>query len=101
MIHESIYTEYPSVKEIHDNSDGSLEAFDADGVQVSLDQSWVDAETARLQTGYDSQDYARKRRLEYNKLNQDEMRFDDLTNSTTTWQDAIVAIKDKYPKGEL
>jgi hypothetical protein len=36
----------------------------------------------------------------YRELNQDEMRYDDLVNSTTTWQDAIAAIKAKYPKPE-
>ena len=44
--------------------------------------------------------YQELRRSEYNKLNQDEMRFDDLINSTTTWVDSIKAIKDKYPKGK-
>ena len=39
-----------------------------------------------------------KRRKEYDQLNQDEMRYDDTKNSTTTWVDAIDAIKDKYPK---
>jgi len=39
-----------------------------------------------------------KRTVAYNKLNQDELRFDDLENNTTTWQDAINAIKAKYPK---
>ena len=39
-----------------------------------------------------------KRRKEYDQLNQDEMRYDDTKNSTTTWVDAIDAIKTKYPK---
>jgi len=39
-----------------------------------------------------------KRRKEYNLLNQDEMRYDDLKNSTTTWVDAIDAIKAAHPK---
>jgi hypothetical protein len=34
----------------------------------------------------------------YALLNQDEMRFDDTVNSTTTWVDAINAIKALYPK---
>jgi hypothetical protein len=29
------------------------------------------------------------------------MRFDDLVNGATTWQDAIIAIKNKYPKGVI
>ena len=35
----------------------------------------------------------------YAKLNQFEMQFDDATNGTTTWKDAITAIKAQYPKG--
>lgn len=47
---------------------------------------------------YYKTEYARLRKAEYDKLNQDEMRFDDLMNGTTTWQDTIIAIKAKYPK---
>jgi len=56
------------------------------------------AEVIRLQAVYDAQAYARSRKVEYDKLNQDEMRFDDLVNSTTTWHDAIAAIKVAIPK---
>ena len=47
---------------------------------------------------YVATQYSRDREAEYLKLNQDEMRFDDLENGTTTWQDAINAIKAEYPK---
>jgi hypothetical protein len=40
------------------------------------------------------------RAKEYSKLNQDEMRFDDLINGTNTWRDAILEIKAKFPKPE-
>lgn len=38
------------------------------------------------------------RRSEYAKLNQDEMRFDDEINGTTTWIDTIKEIKERFPK---
>ena len=38
------------------------------------------------------------RKYKYDELNRDEMRYDDLINGTTTWQDAITAIKLEYPK---
>ncbi len=41
-----------------------------------------------------------KRIAAYQELNQDEMRFDDQVNGTTTWVDAINAIKLEYPKPE-
>tara|TARA_R110002074_G_scaffold270770_1_gene442520 strand:- start:248 stop:568 length:321 start_codon:yes stop_codon:yes gene_type:complete len=47
---------------------------------------------------YAAQEYARERKAEYNQLNQDEMRYDDIKNSTTTWVDAIDAIKAAHPK---
>ena len=48
---------------------------------------------------YDSLEYSRKRRAEYDALNQLEMQYDDKEDGTTTWEDAIKAIKKKYPKG--
>jgi len=45
------------------------------------------------------QTYSDKRRQKYKGLgSQDEMRYDDLVNGTTTWQDAIAAIKAEIPK---
>ncbi len=61
----------------------------------------INQEILRLQEEFNNTEYQRLRKAEYNKLNQDEMRFDDLVNGTTTWQDAIIAIKNKYPKPEV
>lgn len=58
----------------------------------------IQAEIVRLQTEWDSKAYARARKIEYDKLNQFEMQFDDSINGTTTWVDAINAIKVKFPK---
>tara|TARA_R110000868_G_scaffold65060_2_gene195125 strand:- start:9 stop:317 length:309 start_codon:yes stop_codon:yes gene_type:complete len=76
-------------------------AWDSSEVKTNITQP-TDAEIAteltRLQAAYDAQAYARSRKAAYDLLNQDEMRYDDLINSTTTWQDAIAAIKTEYPK---
>ena len=69
-----------------------------DGVQTEPTQSEIDAEVIRLQAEYDSQEYARNRKAEYNQLNQFEMQFDDKENSTTTWVDKINEIKGRHPK---
>jgi hypothetical protein len=58
----------------------------------------ISAEVIRLQGVYDGQAYARLRKAKYDLLNQDEMRYDDTKNSTTTWVDAIDAIKVAHPK---
>ena len=70
-----------------------------DTEQTEPTKAEIDAEIKRLQTEQDALAYQELRRSEYNKLNQDEMRFDDLINGTTTWVDSIKAIKAKYPKG--
>ena len=53
---------------------------------------------AALQTTWDSLEYSRLRKAKYDLLNQDEMRYDDLVNNTTTWRDGIAAIKAAHPK---
>ena len=94
MLTTAIRNTHPTVVTIR----GS-EAFDQDDNLITLDQSLVDAEVLRLQTEYDSLAYARSRKQEYDKLNQFEMQFDDQLNGTTTWVDAINAIKQNIPKG--
>ena len=69
-----------------------------DEVQTEPTTAEIDAEVIRLQAVYDSQLYARARKAKYDLLNQDEMRYDDTKNSTTTWVDAIDAIKVAHPK---
>ena len=58
----------------------------------------VNAKQAEMQAEYDALEYARNRKVEYDALNQFELQFDDEENGTTTWKDAINAIKAKYPK---
>ena len=94
MIDQAIYNTHSNVVSILESTD----AYDEQGNSVVLDMSLVDAEVTRLQAAYDAQAYSRLRKVEYNLLNQDEMRYDDLVNGTTTWQDAIAAIKLAHPK---
>ena len=76
--------------------DSDLEWLDSS--QTEPTAAALAAEVIRLQSAYDALAYARSRKVEYDKLNQEEMRFDDLVNTTTTWHDAIVAIKVAIPK---
>ena len=69
-----------------------------DTEQTEPTTSAINAEVTRLQGVYDGQAYARARKAKYDLLNQDEMRYDDTKNSTTTWIDAIDAIKVAHPK---
>ena len=56
------------------------------------------AKQAELKAEYDSKQYQRDRKAEYDKLNQFEMQFDDQRDGTTTWVDAINEIKGRFPK---
>ena len=51
-----------------------------------------------MQAEYDALAYSRSRKEEYDKLNQFELISDDSINGTTTHKDAIIAIKNKFPK---
>lgn len=73
-----------------------LEWLDTEQVQPTEEE--LQAEIVRLQAEWDSQEYARSRKAEYDKLNQFEMQFDDAVNGTNTWIDAINAIKARFPK---
>ena len=48
------------------------------------------------QTAYNALDYSRKRKAEYDKLNQ----FELISDGGTIHKDAIAVIKKKYPKPE-
>jgi len=69
-----------------------------DSEQTEPTTAALAAEVTRLQGVYDGKAYSRTRKAKYDLLNQDEMRFDDQANSTTTWVDAINAIKAAHPK---
>jgi hypothetical protein len=88
------------MKKLSKMPDGSLnEEFIAElNLGSSATQAELTAEVTRLQTEYDSNGYARKRKEKYDALNQFELISDDSINGTTTHKDAILAIKAKFPK---
>ena len=92
---KAIRNTHPTVVTIRGN--GST-AVDTNGDVVALDESLISTEMARLQAEYDSQEYARNRKKEYDQLNQFEMQFDDDRDGTTTWVDTINEIKGRHPK---
>ena len=94
MRSQAIRNTHPTVVTI--NSD--VDATDANGNAVTLDEALITAEVTRLQAEYDSQEYARNRKAEYDQLVQFEMQFDDDRDGTTTWVDKINEIKGRHPK---
>jgi len=61
--------------------------------------SALQAEVTRLQAAIDANQYQRDRAEAYPSLqDQADMQFHDAVDGTTTWQDAIQAVKDANPK---
>ena len=58
----------------------------------------TDLELSNSRARWIATQYSRDRKEKYDQLNQDEMRYDDLVNNTTTWRDGIAAIKAAHPK---
>jgi acid stress-induced BolA-like protein IbaG/YrbA len=87
--HEAIYKLYPNVITIRDEV-----AYDADGNEVTYDNTAVEAEISKNA-------YIEQRQQAYKPLaEQLDMQYWDAVNETTNWQDHINAIKTKYPKPE-
>ena len=63
----------------------------------------VNAKLAELQAAYDAEnaEYRLNRQSAYPSITEQlDMQYHDKINGTTTWADAIQAVKDKYPKPE-
>lgn len=58
----------------------------------------IQTKLTELISTWDTEEYSRNRKLEYDALNQFELMTDDAANSTTTHAAAIAAVKKKWPK---
>lgn len=90
MNHNAIYALYPQVVTVDDGTG----AFDAQGNQVQIDMALVDA-------WQDPDAYKYARASAYPSIQEQlDMQYWDAINGTTTWQDAINAVKTAHPKGQ-
>ena len=70
-----------------------------DTEQIQPTDAEIDAEVIRLQTEYDAKQYARDRATAYPSIQEQlDMQYWDSVNGTTTWKDAIAAVKTENPK---
>ena len=92
MKHKAIRNIYPNVITI----EGS-EAFDADKNSIVLDSTLVQNEIDRLQSEYDAQDYARKRKAEYPTIEELVVALYDSEDKAAV-DEKRAAVKLKYPK---
>jgi hypothetical protein len=87
MNHRAIYVLYPNVVKIIEDT-----PYDASGNEVTVDVDAVNAWVSPDQ-------YARDRRVAYPSIQEQlDMQYWDSVNGTTTWKDAIEAVKTEHPK---
>ena len=91
-------TKAQAIKSLDANSEFSIRNDIITWHTTPITDAEIATEMARLQAVYDSQEYARNRKAEYDQLNQFEMQFDDDRDSTSTWVDKINEIKGRHPK---
>lgn len=99
--HEAIRRAYPNAVTIND----STGAFDADGNQITLDQTLVDAAAAELAAEAAATQYQRNRQPEYPSLATlaDALYWSNQGDNTKLdeYYAACAAVKAKYPKPEV
>ena len=62
-------------------------------------KTFLNKELVRIQAEFDANTYKAARSQDYPSLtDQLDMQYHDGVNGTTTWADAIAAVKTKYPK---
>ena len=100
--HDAIYRAYPGTVVRIDDSTG---AFDADGNQIELDQTLVDAAAAELAAETAATQYQRNRQPEYPSLATlaDALYWSNQGDNTKLdeYYAACAAVKLKYPKPEV
>lgn len=70
-----------------------------DLTQTQPTEAEINAEITRLQAEYNAKQYQRDRAIAYPSLQEQlDMQYWDAINGTTTWQDAINAVKQQFPK---
>lgn len=70
-----------------------------DTEQTQPTDAEIEAEIVRLQANYDAKQYARDRADAYPSIQEQlDMQYWDSVNGTTTWKDAIEAVKTEHPK---
>lgn len=73
-----------------------------DETQTKPTEEEIVQKIAELEYKKEVEAYKQQRAAEYPSMaDQQDMQFHDAINGTTTWKDAIQAVKDKYPKKKM
>lgn len=100
----SMISKFQAIQSLRPNSsfemDGDVVRF-LDGVTTVPTSEEIEFEIARLQAEEDANAYKYKRVVEYPSIQEQlDMQYWDKINGTNTWEQAIQAVKQKYPKPE-
>jgi len=93
-----------AIKKINPNAEFSVNANDINQITwhngtPPISKEDIQAKIIELQAEYEANQYQRDRAKEYPSIqDQLDMQYWDKVNGTNTWQDAINAVKNKYPK---
>ena len=93
-----------AIKKINPNAEFSVNANDINQITwhngtTPISKEDIQAKIIELQAEYEANQYQRDRAKEYPSIqDQLDMQYWDKVNGTNTWQDAINAVKNKYPK---
>jgi hypothetical protein len=70
-----------------------------DGNPTNITNEQILAKQVELQADYDAKQYQRDREFKYPTWeDQLDMQYHDKVDGTTTWEDAVQAVKDAHPK---
>jgi hypothetical protein len=103
MLNNKIFN---AILSINSNAKVTVKGSDLDTCQITwhdgttpISNADIETKMAELQTDYDAKQYQRDRAKEYPSWqDQMDLQYWDKINNTSTWQDAVQAVKDKYPK---
>ena len=88
-----------AILEINPSAVVSVSGKDIDNCEIEWLEDTTPISKADIKAKLDSMAYIDNRRKEYPSWqDQMDMQYHDKKDGTTTWQDAVQAVKDKYPK---
>ena len=93
-----------AILKINPNAQVTIRGDDINSIEwhngtTPISKADIQAKMVELQAEYEANQYQRDRAKEYPSIvDQLDMQYWDKVNGTNTWQDAINAVKNKYPK---
>jgi len=82
-------------------SDNDLSTLEWLNGTPAISDADIETKLTELNTQYANEQYKRDRKSAYPSIQEQlDMQYWDSVNGTTTWADAIAAIKEQYPKPE-